>query len=131
MCQDNCEGNCKNMKHCPDCDTNKPVLEFYKAGGYYQKRCKICHNKFRRNYKASHKKKMTGFGKLPAETQKDILEDIKKMTKKAVAEKYNIPYQNITRWTRQGQIPKVKICRKCSKPTPERQPDDVPQGLAK
>lgn len=94
-------------KHCPACDTTKPITEYYKAAGNcYQKRCKPCHNKNRNNYKTSYTHKKAGFKKLPEETQKGIIEDLKnKLSKKAVAEKYKMKYQTISRWCRLGKIP--------------------------
>lgn len=33
-------------KRCKECDEVKPVAEFYRAGKYYQPRCKPCHNRY-------------------------------------------------------------------------------------
>ena len=102
----------KNVKLCSGCDQ---VLElkdnFYKAGQYWQKTCKKCHNAKRKTYafnKVTKKKREprpTGFKKLDKETQEKIKYDFYvKITRKKIADKYGIKYVTLTRWFNSNQI---------------------------
>lgn len=98
----------KKEKLCVGCDTIKPMTDYYKAGKYWQKRCKPCHNGMRLNYSIkayTYKKK--GFKKLSDELQKNILEDLKTMDCKCIHEKYgegNFSYNTFLIWKRKGQV---------------------------
>lgn len=92
----------RSEKHCPDCDTIKPMSEYYRAGPYYQRRCKPCHNKTRNKY---YHKKGNGFEGLPVEIREALTRDINNnMKKKDVATKYNFTYSRVARWCRQGKF---------------------------
>ena len=92
-------------KHCPSCNTFKPLTEYYRAGAYYQARCKPCHNLRRVTYGYKYTKLKTGFKRLPEETQINIIADLTaKIKKKDIAKKYNIAYPSLIRWIRNGQV---------------------------
>lgn len=103
-----------NSKHCCDCKEDKPLTEFYKAGRYRQKRCKVCHNMNRYKYKNStskYAKKKIGFKGLPEEKRNNILKNIKyckehniKINYSKLSKLYDIPYSSITYWKKKDLI---------------------------
>ena len=97
----------ENKKLCVDCNTTYELTEFYKAGRYYQKLCKLCHNNNRKKYKnnSSYKKRTTGFAKLPFEKRESIITALKnKKPIKHVAAEHEIPYITLRLWRSAGQI---------------------------
>jgi hypothetical protein len=102
--------NIKEVKLCCDCNEVK-LLEtgYYRAGKSWQKRCKLCHNKGRYDYKMSMKNYVPspkGFTKLTEDTQKKIIYDIYvKINYKKIAIKYNLKYPTLLSWKRKGLIP--------------------------
>lgn len=62
-------------KSCPDCNQTKSIEEFYKAGAYYQTRCKLCHNQKRTNlYFEKKTPRVNAFQKQPEEIKSVIIE---------------------------------------------------------
>lgn len=107
--------NSKPVKLCTKCDTVKDLEGgFYKAGKSWQKYCKICHNKRRSDYSNNkvYKPRPTGFAKLPAELQKQIIYDIhvrlnfKDICRKHTPKYPTLKHQTLLRWAKLGQIPK-------------------------
>ena len=108
------EQKTKKVKQCCECKKVKTLDDgYYKAGGSYQKRCKICHNEKRLEYPMSRKAyepKKTGFKKLPEDLQKKIIYDVyvrinfKDIWKKYKTEYPTLKHQTILRWNRLGQI---------------------------
>lgn len=101
----------QQKKYCKGCDTIKILDEdFYKAGASHQKYCKSCHNSNRKYYAQNPKvkeriKKELGFKKIDEETRKNILHDISiKINYKEIAAKYNLVYQSLVLWKRQGKL---------------------------
>ena len=61
-------------KKCPGCDMIKSIDDFYKAGKYYQRNCKPCHNKKRTNLYFQNKiPRKNAFQKLPEEIKSTIV----------------------------------------------------------
>jgi len=98
-------------KLCPGCNTHKHLeTEFYRAGPYYQKLCKMCHNANRLNYanNTQYQKKPTGFKKLPQEKQDAIINGLKeKKPIKHIARENEIPYITFRSWVKKNLIPSV------------------------
>lgn len=87
-------------KTCPDCEQTLPLTSFYKAGKYWTKRCKKCHNLKRRAVK-----KPTGFAKLAPETQQKIRRCMLSRDRtKDIAKSAGVPYSSLRRWIKGGQI---------------------------
>jgi hypothetical protein len=91
-------------KICPTCNVEKTIdTGFYKAGRYYQRLCKPCHNhlgvgRYARKV-ANTTKKKKGFSKLPIDTQKEILEHLNSFHNyKLTAAKFNIGYSTFMGW---------------------------------
>ena len=90
-------------KHCTKCSELKDLSEFYKS----RSACKPCYNagrKLQPSYKTS--RKATGFSKLDADVQDDIIELMGTESLKSIADKHNIKYSTLTYWKRRGQIAK-------------------------
>ena len=103
----------QEMKLCTACSMVQPIEEdFYRAGPYYQKYCKMCYNdKRKKTYKEKHVKRITGFAKLPTELQKNIAYDHSvKINFADIAKKYEnqwpLKASQLNYWNRKGQIPK-------------------------
>jgi len=92
-------------KFCSECKTFQPIENFYKAGNYFQKRCKPCHNSLRKTYGGYHVKTPTGFKKLAPELQQAVLVDItNKLSYRKIAAKHGIKYPALLYWKRKGLI---------------------------
>ena len=97
-------------KFCVECQTEKPVEDYYKTKKWLQKRCKPCHNGFRKNYaqKSTYIKKLTGFAKLPDSVKDSILEDMKNVDSMAIYKKYGnenkFSYTTFRKWIITGQV---------------------------
>ena len=95
------------VKICSKCLIIKNLSEYYKSGKYFQKLCKICHNKrgctyYKTGARAKNKKK-TGFNKLSEETQDNIKADIYcKINYKKIAKTYGICYITLLNWKKKG-----------------------------
>ena len=106
------------VKYCGMCETVKPLeISYYKAGKSWQKYCKLCHNKKRREYTKSrtpYVSKKTGFSKLPEKLQKKIIYDIYiKINFKDIYNKYKdeypqLKYQTLLYFNKHKQIEKYK-----------------------
>ena len=98
----------RSVKLCRKCNVVKDLHnDYYKAGKGFQKYCIPCHNEKRFDYPHTYKyeKRPKGFSKLPEETRKNILYDVKvRINYKEIAEKYNIKYQTLLCWKRKGLI---------------------------
>lgn len=107
-----------SVKFCVGCQKVKPLeTDYYKAVIGYQKRCKICHNKKRKEYPNIRKPyipKKNGFQKLPEELQEKIKYDIYvQINFKDIWLKYKdeypmLKYQTMLRWNRKGKIPEYE-----------------------
>jgi len=83
-------------KLCVGCDKTKYVDgNFYKAGNYFQKLCKICHNDKRKKWKIRGKMydtpRLSSFQKLPQDIQDSVTKDFqnpKHINTKAIFFKY-------------------------------------------
>ena len=99
-------------KHCPECNTHKHLeTEFYRAGQYYQKLCKICHNANRLNYSNNtrYEKRITGFKKLPQHKQDAITTAFnEKKPLKHIARENDISYMTLRSWVKKNQIPVIE-----------------------
>lgn len=94
-------------KLCIECNVTKPLEGgYYKAGAYWQKRCKTCHNKLRTRYRKGHvPTPRYGFAKLQPDVQASIKADIRSgHKKKVIAARYDINYFALARWIRDGLI---------------------------
>ena len=101
-------GLVKERKHCTKCSESKLLSEFYKS----RSACKTCHNACRKqhpSYKTS--RRATGFSKLDADVQDDIIKLMKTESIKLIADKHNIKYSTLTYWKRRGQIAKKSAQR--------------------
>lgn len=66
----------KDEKLCIDCETVKPLNDFYKSSnGGHQARCKYCYNRYRYQKRG----RPTCFQRLPIEKQKQIIECYKEI----------------------------------------------------
>jgi hypothetical protein len=108
-----------STKLCTKCDKVKSLKnDYYRAGEYYQKYCKECHNNLRLTYvhnnNTKYVKKPTGFIKLPKDLRDNIIYDRHmKMNYKNIWRKYTsqypeLKYLSLTGWGRNGQIPKYE-----------------------
>jgi hypothetical protein len=99
----------KDVKLCKGCGEVKELKTgYYKAGKYYQGKCKLCQNKNRHLYKLTnnYKKKGTGFGRLDKEIQDKIVYDIYvKISFKEISKKYGIKYATLLSWKKKGLYP--------------------------
>ena len=115
----------ENVKLCVMCNEVKSLdTEYYKAGPFYQKHCKVCHNSIRVKYHSEHyiKKEKTpkpiipktpkpkGFNKLPEHIRTGIIYDLYiKINHKNIVKKYEseckFTDQSLGRWIKAGQIP--------------------------
>ena len=105
-----------NDKHCPQCDMVKPVTDFYKCGEYYQKRCKGCHNAYRKQFPqkpVTQRKKRVNehsrekrFTDLSEEMQNKINELIKTKYIKNIAKETGVSATYLYKWQKQGVIGK-------------------------
>lgn len=96
-------------KLCVACGTLKPMCDYYRAGKYYQKRCKPCHNTMRNAYPHSNKyiPKKKGFNKLPLETRLKIVEELDTVPLETIWAKYkngNFTYRTFKSWYDKGKI---------------------------
>lgn len=92
-------------KVCSICHLVLSIEQFYKAGNYYQKNCKKCHNRKRTQLNIQKNGKRNAFQKQPEEIQKLIikgLEDGKKL--KHICIDYNLNYPNFSAYRRNGYI---------------------------
>lgn len=102
-------------KTCKECKENLPRdANFYKAGKYWQSRCKPCHNKMRNQFKTwvnpnPPPKKPRGFQALSFETRCRIIQKINGgTTYKDVAQEFGIKYGTLIQWKKKGWL-KVEI----------------------
>ena len=100
--------NSRPLKKCLMCEEVKFLdIDYYKAGSSWQKYCKVCHNKKRKEYKNNSKyiKRKTGFLKLPQEIQEKIKYDMYvRVSMKDICIIYNLNYITFCRWKKKGQI---------------------------
>ena len=92
-------------KLCVECNIIKPMTEYYKAGKYWQKHCKFCHNSNRKNFKrtSTYIAKKKGFFALSEEIQQDIKKGLyEKVYMSILAKKYGIKYNNLLNWRKKG-----------------------------
>ena len=118
------------VKLCSKCNIVKPLEGgYYKAGSYWQKLCKTCHNVSRMNYannKPPYVRTPTGFKKLPEDLRKKIIYDVhvrvnfKDIWKKYKDEYPQIKHQTLCKWARLNQIPGYTPT---VEPTPETPPE--------
>ena len=97
----------ENKKLCVGCNTRYELTEFYRAGRYYQKLCKPCHNVNRKKYSITnfYQKKTTGFKKLSKDKQDIIIKSLAdKIPIKHIARDNGVPYITLRMWKLDGQI---------------------------
>ena len=98
------------MKKCVGCLHDLPREDsFYRAGKWWQSKCKPCHNRARMRYKRTDKytckNRTTGFQKLPFETQVAIIRSIKDgMKLLPLSRKHGVNYNTLRSWDKKGQI---------------------------
>ena len=123
-----------NDKLCPNCEMVKPVSDFYKCGDYYQKRCKGCHNNYRKEFPqkpSAQRKKRTNestrekqFTDLSEELQNKIKELAKTQYIKTIAKEVGITATYLYKWQRQGCFVKkdkkpTRLCENSFRKQPE------------
>lgn len=104
-------------KNCKACKIVQPIENFYRAGKYYQAKCKPCHNAARDLYKRTPRvyiprprqprkpRKPSGFNKLPFETRVAIIKKInEKQGYPKIAADHGILYATLQLWKRNGTI---------------------------
>ncbi len=96
------------MRICCECKIDKDLdKDYYRAGKWYQKRCKRCHNKQKTIYNRKCNKiyKKVGFNKLEIEVKEDIIKLLnEKIPYTKICKKYNINYFTFTSWKRKNLI---------------------------
>lgn len=93
-------------KLCLQCDTEKLLIDYYKAGKGFHKYCKKCHNKNRKKYKYNTReigKPRIGFLDLDKEIQDKMKLDIKnKVSLAQISRTYKISYDALRGWKKKG-----------------------------
>lgn len=98
------------LKTCKECKEELPRDEnFYKAGKYWQARCKPCHNKSRTSYKRwvapKKPKKPRAFQALSFENRCSVIKKINDgVGLKDIAQEHDIKYETLRRWKRDGKL---------------------------
>ena len=94
------------QKWCKNCETIKPIDDFYKAGKSHQSRCKPCHIIHRRELRQAKPKKIrgNGFQTLTEETRVDILAHLDTMPLTKLAKKFNINPNTLRSWKTRGHL---------------------------
>jgi len=99
----------EQVRICPGCNKIKFLeKEYYRAGKYFQRHCKPCHNALRKNYAIGtiYKKTPTGFFKLSQDKQEGIkkaLEENKKLS--VIARDYGVKYRTLLKWRADKKAP--------------------------
>lgn len=95
-------------RQCGKCNEEKPIDQFYRAGKYLLRNCKICHvrdgmARYRAKYVPKPKNK--GFSALPEDKRRQIVADVAagKMMKR-IASDHNIPVEHLRNWKSRGCI---------------------------
>ena len=93
-------------KYCKDCETIKPMTDYYRAGKSWQVRCKPCHNKYREGIRQKKPiiARVNPFHKLPKETQDEVLLYYGTMPLTTLAKRVNINVQRMYGWRKRGLL---------------------------
>ena len=99
----------ETTKLCTGCNTLKTLSEdFYKAGEYYQRLCKVCHNATRKRFKRTvpkYVKRPRGFDKLSPERKEKIIDEyLSGKSMLDIARDNNIKYCSIRNWRKKGYL---------------------------
>lgn len=97
----------QKIKLCRTCGEVKPIENFYKRThcSTPNRVCKACLKIKRTNIVSTYKKRPVGFAKLPIETQKNILYDLRiGLNYLEVSKKYNLCYRSMGNWKKQNKI---------------------------
>jgi len=99
------------LKTCKECKQELPRdANFYKAGKYWQSRCKPCHNKSRKSYKRwvnpnPPPKKPRAFQALSFETRCSVIKKINDgVDLKDISRDHDIKYETLKRWKRDDKL---------------------------
>ncbi len=96
------------MKTCSNCGISKPEGDFYKAGQYFQSRCKPCHNKHRTELnrsKPAKSPKPRGIYKLPKETQEEIKRLVREnFSLNHIGNIFDLNISTLANWKKNGQL---------------------------
>jgi hypothetical protein len=101
-------------KLCTNCNITKSLTEYYKAGLYYQKHCKLCFN-IKSTTRYSNNKRVTppklkGFAKLHPVTQNQIIYAVHRGdTIKSISVFQEIKYTTLMSWKKNGKIPIILV----------------------